>query len=108
MEKLLAETVAPAVRGANPHLQTFTFTRVELGEKPLRIIGVKVHPSQRKDQILLDLNVSYVGDVQIDVEVKKYFCKAGVKGMQVGLTSGPFYRVFVLSVMDSGEEGASD
>ncbi|ERE91719.1 extended synaptotagmin-1-like protein [Cricetulus griseus] len=83
MEKLLAETVAPAVRGANPHLQTFTFTRVELGEKPARIIGVKVHPSQRKDQILLDLNVSYVGDVQIDVEVKKYFCKAGVKGMQL-------------------------
>lgn len=35
MEKLLAETVAPAVRGANPHLQTFTFTRVELGEKVL-------------------------------------------------------------------------
>lgn len=33
MEKLLAETVAPAVRGSNTHLQTFTFTRVELGEK---------------------------------------------------------------------------
>ncbi|XP_067553045.1 extended synaptotagmin-1 isoform X2 [Pseudorca crassidens] len=87
MEKLLAETVAPAVRGSNPHLQTFTFTRVELGEKhsslqPLRIVGVRVHPAQRKEQILLDLNISYVGDVQIDVEVKKYFCKAGVKGMQ--------------------------
>uniref|UniRef100_A0A8C6VGQ6 Extended synaptotagmin-1 n=1 Tax=Naja naja TaxID=35670 RepID=A0A8C6VGQ6_NAJNA len=26
---------------------------------------------------------SYVGDVQIDVEVKKFFCKAGVKGMQL-------------------------
>uniref|UniRef100_A0A8D0S7Z7 Extended synaptotagmin-1 n=1 Tax=Sus scrofa TaxID=9823 RepID=A0A8D0S7Z7_PIG len=83
MEKLLAETVAPVVRGSNPHLQTFTFTRVELGEKPLRILGVKVHPGQRKEQILLDLNISYVGDVQIDVEVKKYFCKAGVKGMQL-------------------------
>ncbi|XP_006897698.1 PREDICTED: extended synaptotagmin-1 [Elephantulus edwardii] len=83
MEKLLAETVAPAVRGSNPHLQTFTFTRVELGEKPLRILGVKVHPGQTKEQILLDLNISYVGDVQIDVEVKKYFCKAGVKGMQL-------------------------
>ncbi|XP_075407615.1 extended synaptotagmin-1 isoform X2 [Tenrec ecaudatus] len=82
MEKLLADTVAPAVRGSNPHLQTFTFTRVELGEKPLRILGVKVHPGQSKNQILLDLNLSYVGDVQIDVEVKKYFCKAGVKGMQ--------------------------
>ncbi|XP_016080024.1 PREDICTED: extended synaptotagmin-1 isoform X2 [Miniopterus natalensis] len=83
MEKLLAETVAPAVRGSNPHLQTFTFTRVELGEKPLRILGVKVHPGQNKEQILLDLNISYVGDIQIDVEVKKYFCKAGVKGMQL-------------------------
>jgi len=31
-----------------------------------------------------------VGDVQIDVEVKKFFCKAGVKGMQVrgGLRPG--------------------
>uniref|UniRef100_G1P7B2 Extended synaptotagmin 1 n=1 Tax=Myotis lucifugus TaxID=59463 RepID=G1P7B2_MYOLU len=83
MEKLLAETVAPSVRGSNPHLQTFTFTRVELGEKPLRILGVKVHPGQNKQQILLDLNISYVGDIQIDVEVKKYFCKAGVKGMQL-------------------------
>lgn len=83
MEKLLAETVAPAVRGSNPHLQTFTFTRVELGEKPLRILGVKVHTGQSKKQILLDLNISYVGDLQIDVEVKKYFCKAGVKGMQL-------------------------
>ncbi|XP_074082506.1 extended synaptotagmin-1 [Macrotis lagotis] len=83
MEKLLAETVAPAVRASNNHLQTFTFTRVELGEKPLRILGVKVHTGQNKQQILLDLNVSYVGDVQIDVEVKKYFCKAGVKGMQL-------------------------
>lgn len=38
--------------------------------------------------MLSSLPPSYVGDVQIDVEVKKYFCKAGVKGMQVGLTSG--------------------
>uniref|UniRef100_A0A6I8P0G6 Extended synaptotagmin 1 n=1 Tax=Ornithorhynchus anatinus TaxID=9258 RepID=A0A6I8P0G6_ORNAN len=83
MEKMLAETVAPIVRASNPHLQTFTFTRVELGEKPLRILGVKVHTGQSKNQILLDLNISYVGDLQIDVEVKKYFCKAGVKGMQL-------------------------
>lgn len=26
---------------------------------------------------------SYVGDVEINVEVKRYFCKAGVNGMQV-------------------------
>ncbi|XP_062453464.1 extended synaptotagmin-1 [Rhea pennata] len=83
MEKLLVENVAPAIRASNTHLQTFTFTKVDMGEKPLRVLGVRSHPGTHKQQILLDLNVSYVGDVQIDVEVKKFFCKAGVKGMQL-------------------------
>lgn len=30
---------------------------------------------------------SYVGDVEINVEVKRYFCKAGVKGIQVSFNS---------------------
>ncbi|KAM6468929.1 extended synaptotagmin-1 [Liasis olivaceus] len=83
MEKLLVENIAPSIRASNTHLQTFTFTKIEMGEKPLKIIGVKVHTGLNKKQILLDLNISYVGDVQIDVEVKKFFCKAGVKGMQL-------------------------
>uniref|UniRef100_A0A6J0T2K6 Extended synaptotagmin-1 isoform X3 n=1 Tax=Pogona vitticeps TaxID=103695 RepID=A0A6J0T2K6_9SAUR len=83
MEKLLVENIAPSIRASNTHLQTFTFTKVDLGEKPLKVIGVKVHTGLNKKQILLDLNISYVGDVQIDVEVKKFFCKAGVKGMQL-------------------------
>ncbi|KAH0629161.1 hypothetical protein JD844_011024 [Phrynosoma platyrhinos] len=83
MEKLLVESIAPSIRASNNHLQTFTFTRVDMGEKPLKVIGVKVHTGRNKKQILLDLNISYVGDVQIDVEVKKFFCKAGVKGMQL-------------------------
>uniref|UniRef100_A0A8C2X5L7 Extended synaptotagmin 1 n=1 Tax=Cyclopterus lumpus TaxID=8103 RepID=A0A8C2X5L7_CYCLU len=29
------------------------------------------------------LSVHYVGNVEIDVEVKRYFCKAGVKGIQL-------------------------
>ncbi|XP_042749381.1 extended synaptotagmin-1-like, partial [Lagopus leucura] len=82
MEKLLVESIAPSIRASNTHLQTFTFTRVDMGEKPLRVLGVRAHPGTHKQQILLDLNISYVGDVQIDVEVKKFFCKAGVKGMQ--------------------------
>ncbi|XP_068854861.1 extended synaptotagmin-1-like, partial [Aphelocoma coerulescens] len=83
MEKLLLENVAPSIRASNTHLQTFTFTKVDMGEKPLRVLGVRAHPGTHKKQILLDLNISYVGDVQIDVEVKKFFCKAGVKGMQL-------------------------
>ncbi|XP_060620095.1 extended synaptotagmin-1 isoform X1 [Anolis sagrei] len=83
MEKLLVENIAPSIRASNTHLQTFTFSKIDMGEKPLRVIGVKVHTGQNKKQILLDLNISYAGDVQIDVEVKKFFCKAGVKGMQL-------------------------
>ncbi|KAM9617161.1 extended synaptotagmin-1 isoform 3-T3 [Morphnus guianensis] len=83
MEKLLVENIAPSIRASNTHLQTFTFTKVDMGEKPLRVLGVRAHPGTHKKQILLDLNISYVGDVQIDVEVKKFFCKAGVKGMQL-------------------------
>ncbi|XP_061470728.1 extended synaptotagmin-1 isoform X1 [Rhineura floridana] len=83
MEKMLVENIAPSIRASNTHLQTFTFTKVDMGEKPLKVIGVKVHTGVNKKQILLDLNLSYVGDVQIDVEVKKFFCKAGVKGMQL-------------------------
>ncbi|CAM4689676.1 unnamed protein product [Caretta caretta] len=83
MEKLLVENIAPMIRASNTHLQTFAFTKVDMGEKPLRVMGVKVHTGQNKKQILLDLTVSYVGDVHIDVEVKKFFCKAGVKGMQL-------------------------
>ncbi|XP_054635762.1 extended synaptotagmin-1 isoform X2 [Dunckerocampus dactyliophorus] len=32
---------------------------------------------------MLDLYLSYAGDVEINVEIKKYFCKAGVKGIQL-------------------------
>ncbi|XP_072775839.1 extended synaptotagmin-1 [Taeniopygia guttata] len=81
--KVLQDRVAPAVRGSSAHLQSFAFTRVDLGQKPLRILGVRAHPGTHNKQILLDLNISYVGDVQIDVEVKKFFCKAGVKGVQL-------------------------
>lgn len=55
---------------------------------PLRLL----HSPYPQFSLVLTLFVlfltSYVGDIQIDVEVKKYFCKAGVKGMQVGQMSG--------------------
>uniref|UniRef100_A0A8C9R5Z2 Extended synaptotagmin 1 n=1 Tax=Scleropages formosus TaxID=113540 RepID=A0A8C9R5Z2_SCLFO len=83
LEKLLVETIAPSIRGSNNHLQTFTFSKVNLGSKPLRVVGVKAYTEHDKRQVLLDLYISYVGDVEINVEVKKYFCKAGVKGIQL-------------------------
>uniref|UniRef100_A0A8V5GXX7 Uncharacterized protein n=1 Tax=Melopsittacus undulatus TaxID=13146 RepID=A0A8V5GXX7_MELUD len=81
MEKLLQAQVAPAIRASSPHLQSFTFTRVDMGEKvsirPPGGVRVPQPPPTSPPPS------SYVGDICIDVEVKKFFCKAGVKGMQV-------------------------
>uniref|UniRef100_A0A3Q3H0K7 Extended synaptotagmin-like protein 1a n=1 Tax=Kryptolebias marmoratus TaxID=37003 RepID=A0A3Q3H0K7_KRYMA len=81
LEKLLVETIAPAIRASSIHLQTLSFTKVNLGEKAVKLVGVKAHTEQDKRQVMLDLYL-YAGDVEINVEIKKYFCKAGVKGVQ--------------------------
>ncbi|KAJ8346813.1 hypothetical protein SKAU_G00282140 [Synaphobranchus kaupii] len=83
LEKLLVESIAPSIRASSPHLQTLSFTKVNLGDKALKVVGVKAHTEHDKRQVLLDLYISYAGDVEINVEVKKYFCKAGVKGIQL-------------------------
>ncbi|ERE72592.1 extended synaptotagmin-2-like protein [Cricetulus griseus] len=84
IEKLFRETIEPAVRGANAHLSTFCFTRVDVGQQPLRVNGVKVYTENvDKRQIILDLQISFVGNCEIDLEIKRYFCRAGVKSIQI-------------------------
>ncbi|XP_066241818.1 extended synaptotagmin-2 isoform X3 [Saccopteryx leptura] len=84
IEKLFRETIEPAVRGANTHLSTFNFTKVDMGQQPLRINGVKVYTENvDKRQIILDLQISFVGNCEIDLEIKRYFCRAGVQSIQI-------------------------
>uniref|UniRef100_A0A3B5RC51 Extended synaptotagmin 1 n=1 Tax=Xiphophorus maculatus TaxID=8083 RepID=A0A3B5RC51_XIPMA len=82
LEKLLMETIAPSIRASSAHLQTLSFTKVDMGDKVM-VVGIKAHTENDKGQVLLDLYISYVGNVEINVEVKRYFCKAGVKGIQL-------------------------
>uniref|UniRef100_A0A3Q3EBH0 Extended synaptotagmin-1-like n=1 Tax=Hippocampus comes TaxID=109280 RepID=A0A3Q3EBH0_HIPCM len=83
LEKLLVETIAPSIRASSNHLQTLSFTKVDMGDKAMKVVGIKAHTENDKRQVLLDLYISYVGNVEINVEVKRYFCKAGVKGIQL-------------------------
>uniref|UniRef100_A0A8C2Z2P9 Extended synaptotagmin 1 n=1 Tax=Cyclopterus lumpus TaxID=8103 RepID=A0A8C2Z2P9_CYCLU len=83
LEKLLVETIAPSIRASSAHLQTLSFTKVDMGDKAMKVVGIKAHTENDRGQVLLDLYISYVGNVEIDVEVKRYFCKAGVKGIQL-------------------------
>ncbi|XP_077330885.1 extended synaptotagmin-3 isoform X3 [Lithobates pipiens] len=83
MEKLFQEKIEPLVRASNDHMKAFTFTKVNFGEKSPRINGVKVYTKKvDKREVILDLQLCYNGDCEINVEVKK-LCKAGVKGLQI-------------------------
>uniref|UniRef100_A0A3Q2XX16 Extended synaptotagmin 2 n=1 Tax=Hippocampus comes TaxID=109280 RepID=A0A3Q2XX16_HIPCM len=83
VEKLFRDTVEPAVKESNAHLSTFRFSRIDIGDKPLRVNGVKVY-SENLDrrQIVMDLQI-FVGNTEIDVDIKRYYCKAGIKSVQL-------------------------
>uniref|UniRef100_A0AAY4DFW2 Extended synaptotagmin-2 n=1 Tax=Denticeps clupeoides TaxID=299321 RepID=A0AAY4DFW2_9TELE len=84
VEKLFRETIEPAVKEANSHLSTFSFCKIDMGDKPLRVNGVKVYTENvDKRQIIMDLQVSFVGNTEIDVDIKRYYCKAGIKSVQL-------------------------
>ncbi|CAL8240699.1 unnamed protein product [Merluccius merluccius] len=82
MEKLLKEKIQPAVRLSNGALKTFTFTKVHFGHKALKITGMKVYTHEvDKREVILDMNICYDGDADIDAEIKPPIV-AGVKGLQ--------------------------
>uniref|UniRef100_A0A1A8EI17 Extended synaptotagmin-like protein 2 n=1 Tax=Nothobranchius korthausae TaxID=1143690 RepID=A0A1A8EI17_9TELE len=84
VDKLFRETIEPAVQGANAHLSTFSFTKIDMGDKPLRVNGVKVYTENiDKRQVIMDLQISFVGNTEIDVDIKRYYCKAGIKSIQI-------------------------
>ncbi|KAG8013782.1 Extended synaptotagmin-2-A [Nibea albiflora] len=84
VDKLFRETIEPAVKGANPHLSSFCFTKIDMGDKPLRVNGVKVYTENvDKRQVIMDLQISFVGNTSIDVDIKKYYCRAGIKSIQL-------------------------
>ncbi|XP_068197590.1 extended synaptotagmin-2-like [Antennarius striatus] len=84
VDQLFRETIEPAVRGASPHLGSFCFTKIDMGDKPLRVNGVKVYTENvDKRQVIMDLQVSFVGNTEIDMDIKRYYCRAGIKGIQL-------------------------
>ncbi|XP_022070991.1 extended synaptotagmin-2-A isoform X1 [Acanthochromis polyacanthus] len=84
VEKLFHEMIEPAVKESNAHLSTFCFSKIDIGDKPLRINGVKVYSENvDKRQIIMDLQISFVGNTEIDVDIKRYYCKAGIKSIQI-------------------------
>ncbi|XP_040913456.1 extended synaptotagmin-3 isoform X2 [Toxotes jaculatrix] len=83
MDKLLRENIQPSVRLSSPALKMFSFTKVHFGHIPLRITGMKCYTHEvDQKEVILDLNICYDGDVDIDAVVKPPIT-AGVKGVKL-------------------------
>ncbi|KAG7331497.1 hypothetical protein KOW79_005466 [Hemibagrus wyckioides] len=83
MDKLLKENIQPSIRQSSPHLKTFTFTKVHFGQRAPTITGIRAY-TQEADmrEVILDFNIAYVGDIDIDADVKPRI-SAGVKEIQL-------------------------
>nr|XP_006815868.1 PREDICTED: extended synaptotagmin-2-A-like [Saccoglossus kowalevskii] len=81
VENILKNTVEPSIRESVPSL-SFKFVKIDLGNKPLRIGGVKVYTERTKrDEIIMDLDIFYAGDCDMEVSVSKF--KAGIEDIQL-------------------------
>ncbi|XP_061050589.1 extended synaptotagmin-3 isoform X3 [Eubalaena glacialis] len=82
MENKFREKLEPKIQEKNVHLRTFTFTKLYFGQKYPKINGIKVHTNQcNRRQVVLDLQICYIGDCEISVELQKI--QAGVNGIQL-------------------------
>uniref|UniRef100_A0A672HN31 Extended synaptotagmin-2-A-like n=1 Tax=Salarias fasciatus TaxID=181472 RepID=A0A672HN31_SALFA len=72
VDKLFRDTIEPAVKGANPHLGSFCFTKIDMGDKLQTLI-----------RLSCSFPLSFVGNTEIDVDIKKYYCRAGIKSIQL-------------------------
>nr|XP_035948027.1 extended synaptotagmin-3 isoform X1 [Halichoerus grypus] len=82
MENKFREKLEPKIREKSVHLRTFTFTKLYFGQKCPRVNGVKAHTNQRnRRRVVLDLQICYIGDCEISVELQRI--QAGVSGIQL-------------------------
>ncbi|XP_058513106.1 extended synaptotagmin-3 [Ochotona princeps] len=82
MENKFREKLQPKIREKSAHLRSFTFTKLYFGQKCPRVNGVKAHTNKRnRRQVTLDLQICYIGDCEISVELQKIH--AGVSGIQL-------------------------
>lgn len=83
MDKLLKDSIQLSIRKSHPQLKAFTFTRVHFGQKAPAVTGVRVYTHEvEKREVILDFNIVYEGDLNIDVEIKPHLT-AGVKEIQL-------------------------
>ncbi|XP_067685941.1 extended synaptotagmin-2-like [Haliotis asinina] len=83
VDRLLRESIEPKIRESLPaSLSSFKFSKIDIGDIPPRIGGVKVYTQNvRRDEIYMDLEIVYSSDSNVAVQVKGI--NAGIKDLQI-------------------------
>ncbi|XP_064472124.1 extended synaptotagmin-2-like [Ornithodoros turicata] len=83
VKDLITESIEPSIRSSLPaYLQSFKFERIDLGDQPPRIGGVKVYKENvSRNEVIMDIELFYSGDCNFKVKVKGF--KAGIKELQI-------------------------
>ncbi|CAF3589922.1 unnamed protein product [Rotaria sp. Silwood1] len=74
------DILVPLIRGTSSALADFSFQKLDFGEIPPRIGGIKVYTDNLHDQIMMDIEVFYAGDAIIKTKLKGIAC--GIKDIQ--------------------------
>jgi Ca2+-dependent lipid-binding protein len=77
VENLVKNTIEPEIK---KQISGLSFERIDLGDFPPRLGGIKIYTDNiRSDEIILDTEIFYGGDMQI--KMKYYSLKAGIKSL---------------------------
>lgn len=49
----------------------FKFVKIHFGKIPPRIVGVKVYETPRADEIVMDVDAEYYGDIEMEIGLMK-------------------------------------
>ncbi|CAF1446604.1 unnamed protein product [Rotaria sp. Silwood1] len=79
-QAVFSDVLVRLVRGASSTLADFSFEKLDLGEIPPRIEGIKVYTDNVRDQIIMDIEAIYTGDAIIKAKLKGIVC--GIKNIQ--------------------------
>lgn len=83
VKDLILDTIEPSVRSSLPaYLSSFKFERIDLGDVPPRIGGVKVYKENvSRSEVIMDMELFYSGDCKFSIKVKGF--KAGIRDLQI-------------------------
>lgn len=82
VKDLLTNSIQPKIQASHAQMASFVFTKIDLGDIPPRIGGVKVYTENvRRDEIYIDLDIIYSSDCDLMVKLKGM--NMGIKDLQV-------------------------